>query len=210
MKLHRPSDLVQSPVDATLANVFGSILQSPDSLAKHACSICSDPFLPDATIYPHPSTLTSSRGYLCKPCFILNGGSKGACESCDNPVLTLKSEGEFVLHNGRYWHRACFRCRGCMKDLGDNPMVDLLGTPCCSECFDTCLSRPLRSENKLTADSSSDATSNNIGGMKGTSKEVNPALQELAAEFALPLTGSWERSKGPPEIMYQLLPGHHL
>ncbi|KAG1716549.1 hypothetical protein ID866_601 [Astraeus odoratus] len=74
-------------------------------------------------------------------CFAINGGSKGDCPACCRPVLILKSEGGFVEASGNVWHKRCFRCSGCQRNIGDTPMVDLLGRPSCADCFDTCLKR---------------------------------------------------------------------
>src|ERR1700761_268671 len=106
-------ELVCSPIDATLTNVFGSILQSSESLAKYSCAICNEAFAPDATIYPEPIPSHDAPRYLCRPCFTLNGGTKGSCASCNELVLTLKSEGSYVEHAGQLWHKSCFICRGC-------------------------------------------------------------------------------------------------
>lgn len=126
------------PNDTTLSKVYGSILQPPETIETHCCAVCSVPFPPDATLYPDPS-LPSIPRYLCRPCFEVNGGSKGNCPTCSRPVLTLKSEGGFVHASNSYWHKRCFNCFACHKNIGDAPMIDLFGRPSCSLCFDNCL-----------------------------------------------------------------------
>ncbi|KAF9240905.1 hypothetical protein BU15DRAFT_87475 [Melanogaster broomeanus] len=133
--------ILQAPNAPKLSKVYGSVLQPNESLATYSCTICLTAFQPDATIYLDPSAPEFSDRFLCRPCFIANGGSKGDCPVCHRPVLTLKSEGRFIETSGRVWHKKCFRCEGCRKNIGDTPMVDLLGQPSCADCFDTCLKR---------------------------------------------------------------------
>ncbi len=133
-------DVISSPYSSELSKVYGSVLQPKETLGGFHCHVCSEQFTPDATIYPHPTDATGGR-YLCHSCFSQNGGSRGNCVQCTRPVLMLKSEGGFVENAGRVWHKMCFLCAGCGKNIGDNPTVDLLGRPSCAECFDTCLDR---------------------------------------------------------------------
>ncbi|KAI0079569.1 hypothetical protein K474DRAFT_1639427 [Panus rudis PR-1116 ss-1] len=175
-----------------LAKVYGSVLQPRESLASYTCAICCAPFPPDATIYPDPSSISlfgletteSGTRFLCRPCFVENGGSKGDCPACYRPVLILKAEGGFVEAAGKVWHKKCFCCDGCSKNIGDHPMVDLLGRPSCAECFDTCLKRPF----KETAQSSLMIEErSNLGGTKRThqSREASPALEELEQRLGI-------------------------
>ncbi|KAG8978022.1 hypothetical protein FRB90_008587, partial [Tulasnella sp. 427] len=122
----------------SLAKVYGTILQPTETLASFVCSGCDVQFPPDTTIYP---SLTNAREFFCRPCFELNGGSRGLCQSCGREVLRLKAEGGFVENSGRVWHTKCFRCEGCGREIGTRPMVDVLGRPCCDDCFDDCLKR---------------------------------------------------------------------
>jgi formylmethanofuran dehydrogenase subunit E len=134
-------NVVLSPYSSSeLSKVYGSVLQPKETLESFHCHVCSEQFTPDATIYPHPKD-TSGEHYLCRSCFSQNGGSRGNCVQCTRPVLLLKSEGGFVEKTGQVWHKKCFICSGCGKNIGDNPTVDLLGRPSCAECFDTCLTR---------------------------------------------------------------------
>lgn len=132
---------IQKPNEPELSKVYGSVLQPKETLATFSCAICTADFQPDATIYPDPSSPESPDRFLCKPCFVVSGGSKGDCSACHRPVLILKSEGRFVEAAGEVWHRRCFCCSGCQKNIGDTPMVDLLGRPSCTDCFDSCLKR---------------------------------------------------------------------
>ncbi|KAH9985430.1 hypothetical protein BJV74DRAFT_847146 [Russula compacta] len=133
-------DVIPSPYSSELSKVYGSVLQPKETLESFHCHVCSAPFTPDATIYPDPTDSSGGR-YMCRSCFSQNGGSRGNCVECSRSVLILKSEGGFVENAGRVWHKKCFHCSGCRKNIGDSPVVDLLGRPSCSECFDTCLDR---------------------------------------------------------------------
>ena len=132
---------IQKPNEPELSKVYGSILQPKGTLATFSCAICNAHFQPDATIYPDPSSPESPDQFLCKPCFVVSGGSKGDCPACYRPVLILRSEGGFVEAAGEVWHKRCFCCSGCQKNIGDTPMVDVLGQPSCVDCFDSCLKR---------------------------------------------------------------------
>ncbi|TCD66366.1 hypothetical protein EIP91_001415 [Steccherinum ochraceum] len=163
-----------------LAKVYGSVLQPKESLDSFTCAICGTVFPPDATLFPDPtSTMAESQRFLCRPCFVVNGGSKGDCPSCRRPVLILKSEGGFVEASGNVWHRKCFRCDGCDKDLGDSPMVDLLGRPSCADCFDSCLKRPPR-ESPTTPSAAEKRSARNTPGREGS-----PALEELELRLGI-------------------------
>ncbi|KAI0757132.1 hypothetical protein C8Q80DRAFT_79698 [Daedaleopsis nitida] len=179
-----------------LAKVYGSVLQPTETLSTFICALCSAPFPPDATIYPDPTSIRpglpiddvgSGSRFLCRPCFTTNGGSKGDCPACSKPVLILKSEGGFVEASGKVWHKKCFCCDGCSKNIGDRPMVDLLGRPSCVDCFDSCLKRPSGTTPRKTRDPDSLDERNNLGGIKRTSKsrEGSPALEELEMRLGI-------------------------
>ncbi|CAL1696090.1 unnamed protein product [Somion occarium] len=179
-----------------LAKVYGSVLQPKESLDSYACAICSTVFPPDATIYPDPSTISPSgerldsglgTRFLCRPCFVEHGGSKGDCPACHRPVLILKAEGGFVEAAGNVWHRKCFNCDGCLKNIGDHPMVDLLGRPSCADCFETCLKRPTRDSTPTSPMNNKVDSRNNLGGFKRTdrSREGSPALEELEQRLGI-------------------------
>lgn len=188
--------------DATLSKVYGSILQPKESLTTHSCVICFSTFPPDATIYPDPTVANSSR-FLCRPCFTTNGGSKGPCSACSRPVLILRSEGGFIEAAGKYWHKRCFNCSGCSKNIGDSPMLDLFGNPSCIECFDNCLVRGLNTPKKYSPSDGRDMKVNNIGGMNfhsdgKKSREGSPVVEEL--EQRLGITKSREGSPALEEL----------
>lgn len=175
-------DIFTNPYTSTLSKAYGSVLQSKETLKSFACVLCSKHFPPDATIYPDPAYPSTTTRFMCKPCFVHNGGTKGDCVECGRPVLTLANEGGFVQNAGRFWHSLCFRCDGCFKDISGSPMVDLLGRPSCEACFDTCLKRPSSdSPRSLRTSKSTDRLDrvSNIGGLKGTSREASPAIEEL-------------------------------
>ena len=198
---HAEQGILPSPHGSELAKVYGSVLQPKETLASFSCAICSTVFSPDATIYPDPSSINTTdvdgmpfnggTRFLCKPCFTMNGGSRGDCPTCRRPVLILKSEGGFVETSGQVWHKKCFCCEGCGANLGNQPMVDLLGRPCCVECFDTCLKRPSGSTDspaRLVA--SGGSQTGNFGGTRvdksfNKEREGSPTLEELEARLGI-------------------------
>ena len=190
-----------APNDTTLSKVYGSVLQPKETLDSFACAICSTKFPPDATIYPDPLQPESSHRFLCRPCFVDNGGSKGPCGTCSRPVLTLKSDGGFIHAADKFWHKRCFNCAGCDKNIGDKPMVDLLGHPCCPDCFDTCLTRNSTPKKKATTDSSEPI--NKLGRLsistptpksRRGSREASPVIGELEQLLGL------KRRESSPEL----------
>ncbi|KAJ7492487.1 hypothetical protein FB451DRAFT_1218490 [Mycena latifolia] len=204
------SGILPSPHDTTLSKVYGSVLQPRESLTVQSCAHCATPFAPsDSTIYPDPngSTSTGPPRFFCRSCFITNGGSRGTCASCSRPVLILKSEGGFIHAANQYWHKKCFDCAGCDKNIGDSPMVDLLGRPCCPDCFDTCLERDATPKKSRHSTSSPrvDKTAN-LGGLGGGSKsrsrEGSPALEEL--EQRLGIVKTREASPALEELSHRL------
>ncbi|KDQ30661.1 hypothetical protein PLEOSDRAFT_1111438 [Pleurotus ostreatus PC15] len=204
------SDIIHSLTSQTssLAKVYGSVLQPKESLETHSCAICSLDFPPDATIYPDPSETSSEHHrFLCRNCFITNGGSKGTCPQCTRPVLILKSEGGFVYASGRHWHKKCFNCDGCGKNLGDKPLVDLLGRPSCADCFDNCLNRTPSTPKERSALPADTTTSANPGGMMRTPKDDrvssgSPTIDEL--EQRLGIVKSRESSPALEELGQRL------
>lgn len=190
------ADILHDPETFELSKAYGSVLQPKETLQTFACAICMSPFPPDATIYPDPSSpsLTADSGgrFLCRPCFIVNGGSKGDCYGCHKPVLILKREGGFVETSNRVYHKQCYRCEGCFKNIGDNPMVDLLGRPSCASCFDTCLTR--QDDARLTPHNppkEPEEKYSNIGGYAGgrtpgdVERKAIPALEELEQRLGI-------------------------
>ena len=185
------SDILPSflPNEPTLSKVYGSVLQPTETLTLHSCAVCSVVFPPDTTIYPNPSA-SDSNSFLCRPCFTVNGGSKGICPSCSRPVLTLKSEGGFVQSTGKYWHKSCFNCTGCFKNIGGSPLVDLLGRPSCADCFDNCLNRVPTTPKKARSSSNNNSPiPSNPGGLNASygrkSRENSPALEELEQRLGI-------------------------
>ena len=193
--LEDASDIIASPNGVVLAKAYGSILQPKETLTSFACASCLTSFEPDATIYPDPLGAPGSEPrFLCRPCFTANGGSKGDCVACSKPVLILKSEGGYIENSGRLWHKRCFRCESCQKDISGQPMVDLLGKPSCADCFDTCLKRdsPRRHESPRVDREEKKA---NLGGIRpgNRSRQGSPALEELEQKLGI-LTRSRENS----------------
>lgn len=182
------------PHEPTLSKVYGSVLQPKDTLTLHSCAICATVFQPDSTIYPNLS-VEGKDSFLCKPCFISNGGTKGNCPACSRPILVLKTEGAYIHSGDKYWHKSCYNCAGCFKNVGDAPMVDLLGRPSCVDCFDTCLKRDHPSTPKrgrVTSNNNSpNPTSSNPGGLNTSygpgrmTRENSPALEELELRLGL-------------------------
>ncbi|KAG9314483.1 hypothetical protein JVU11DRAFT_5280 [Chiua virens] len=179
--------ILPAPNAPELAKAYGSVLQPKESLATHSCAICLAEFQPDATIFADPFVSELSDRFLCRPCFIVNGGSRGDCPVCHRPVLILKSEGDFVETSGRVWHKKCFRCEGCHKNIGDTPMVDLLGQPSCTDCFDSCLKRnstPRKSHPLPASEKYEDRTP--ITFLKDSkSREGSPAIDELEQRLSI-------------------------
>ena len=176
-------DVISSPYSSELSKVYGSVLQPKGTLESFHCHVCSASFTPDATIYPDPADTSGGR-FMCRSCFSQNGGSRGICVECLRPVLILKSEGGFVENAGRVWHKKCFRCSGCSKSIGDNPVVDLLGLPSCADCFDTCLSR--RDSPGKSRTSTPTGSVGNLGGFKpasapsqGKTRKGSSTIEEL-------------------------------
>ena len=185
--LENATDIIASPNGQVLAKAYGSILQPKESLTSFACATCLTPFEPDATIYPDPlATAGSEPRFLCRSCFTANGGSKGECVACSKPVLVLKSEGGYIENSGRLWHKRCFLCGGCQKDISSQPMVDLLGKPSCADCFDTCLKRdsPRRNESPRV---DREEKKSNLGGIRSgnRSRQGSPALEELEQKLGI-------------------------
>ena len=204
------SDILPSflPHEPTLSKVYGSVLQPTETLTLHSCAVCSAVFPPDATIYPNPCD-SDLNSFLCRPCFTENGGSKGICPSCSRPVLTLKSDGGFVHSTGKYWHKRCFNCTGCFKNIGESPLVDLLGRPSCSDCFDNCLNRDPTTPKKARSSSNNNSPiPSNPGGLNASfsrkSRENSPALEEL--EQRLNIVKSREESPAVGDANRKLLP----
>ncbi|KAI0034307.1 hypothetical protein K488DRAFT_45811 [Vararia minispora EC-137] len=186
------ADILPTPGGGTeLAKVYGSVLQSKDSLDSYHCHSCLIPFPPDATLYPDPADKLGAR-FFCRSCFVDNGGSRGECAQCHRPVLILKSEGGFVENGGHVWHKRCFSCTGCGKDIGGSPMVDLLGKPSCAACFETCLIRgddSPRSRRVSTPNRTpTRKDTNSLGGTRldsGQSRQNSPALEELEQRLGI-------------------------
>jgi hypothetical protein len=181
------------PHEPSLSKVYGSVLQPKDTLTMHSCAICEVVFPPDATIYPNPSSQSDMPSFLCRPCFTTNGGSKGTCPACSRPVLALKAEGAFIHSGGSYWHKRCYNCAGCFKNIGDAPMVDLLGRPSCVDCFDNCLKRdhPATPKKSRASSNNNSPSFSNPGGLNTSygpgrkSRESSPALEELEQRLGL-------------------------
>ncbi|KAJ6519961.1 hypothetical protein C8R45DRAFT_953397 [Mycena sanguinolenta] len=202
------SGILPSPHDTTLSKVYGSVLQPRDSLPVQSCAHCATPFAPtEPTIYPDPygSTAVGPPRFFCRSCFLANGGSRGPCAACSRPVLILKSEGGFVHVGDRYWHKKCFDCAGCDKNIGNSPMVDLLGRPCCPDCFDTCLERdatPKKPRSSMSSPRMDRSLGGNTSNSKSRSREGSPALEEL--EQRLGITKTRESSPALEELSHRL------
>ncbi|KAF5390215.1 hypothetical protein D9757_002802 [Collybiopsis confluens] len=174
-----------------LSKVYGSVLQSKESLASHSCAYCGTVFPPDGTIYPDPyGELSGPTRFLCRDCFTSNGGAKGQCPGCSRAVLALKSEGPFLEAAGNFWHKKCFVCNACGTNIGDSPMVDLLGKPSCSDCFDDCLRRDRTPKKNRNSAARLGSPSPNIGGVRThsprpRSREGSPALEELEQRLGI-------------------------
>ena len=144
-------------------------------------------------MYPDPGSPTSSPRFLCRDCFIANGGVKADCVECEKPVYRLKREGDFVENGGRVWHAKCFECEGCSRNIAKSASVDLMGRPCCAECFDTSLKRSETTRPRTMSTHLREpegATAGRLGGMlRGKSaergRESNPAMEELTQRLGI-------------------------
>jgi hypothetical protein len=172
-----------------LSKVYGSVLQNPDSLKAYACASCNAIFTRDATLYPDPDEPTRM---LCRHCFVNSSGTKGDCAACQKPVVRLRQEGQFVENSGKLWHNKCFQCDGCLKNIASKPSVDLYGRPCCPDCFDTSLQRPLgskpgsRAGSKATSPTKEERGLSNIGGLAmSNNDEGSPVLNELSRRLGI-------------------------
>ena len=174
--------------EPTLSKVYGSVLQPKETLPLHSCTICQTVFPPDSTLYPNPSDPSDVKSFLCRQCFTVSGGSKGNCPSCSRPVLALKAEGGFVQSGGKYWHKQCFNCMSCFKNVGSTPMVDLFGRPSCADCFDNCLKRdhPVTpKKNRASANNSPNLGARLSSSYGGQSREGSPMLEELEQRLGI-------------------------
>jgi hypothetical protein len=183
------SDILPSLYGSSLTKVYGSVLQTQESLATYSCAICDTQFQPDATIYPDPNNPTSTDRFLCLSCFTGNGGSKGSCPTCFRPVLAIKSQGGFVQASGKVWHKQCFNCTGCHKNIGDAPIVNLLGQPSCVDCFDGCLktTTPKKKAESVTSSpviSSIGIPSSRTPG-ENRARESSPVMEELEQRLGI-------------------------
>jgi hypothetical protein len=168
--------------------VYGSVLQPKETLPLHSCAICSAVFPPDSTLYPDPSDPSDGKTFLCRQCFTVNGGSKGNCPSCSRPVLALKAEGGFVQSGGKYWHKGCFNCMSCFKNIGNTPLVDLFGRPSCADCFDNCLKRDhpaTPKKNRSSANNSPNVSARLSSSHGGKSREDSPIIEELEQRLGI-------------------------
>jgi uncharacterized protein with PIN domain len=144
-------------------------------------------------MYPDPSSPTSSPHFLCRDCFTTNGGIKADCVECRKPVYKLKKEGDFVENGGRIWHARCFECEGCSRNIAKSASVDLMGRPCCAECFDTSLQRSEGTRPRTMSTHLKEpegTTAGRLGGMlRGKSVERgcenNPAMEELTQRLGI-------------------------
>jgi len=174
--------------EPTLSKVYGSVLQPKETLPLHSCAICFAVFPPDSTLYPIPSDPSDVKSFLCRQCFTVNGGSKGNCPSCSRPVLALKAEGGSVQSGGKYWHKGCFNCLSCFKNIGNTPMVDLFGRPSCADCFDHCLKRDhpaTPKKNRSNTNNSPNVSARLSSSYGGKSREGSPMIEELEQRLGI-------------------------
>jgi hypothetical protein len=97
-----------------------------------------------------------------------------------------------VENSGKLWHNKCFQCDGCLKNIASKPSVDLYGRPCCSDCFDTSLQRPVGSKpgsrvgSKATSPTKEERGPSNIGGLAiSNNDEGSPVLNELSRRLGI-------------------------
>ncbi|KAL0095577.1 C2H2-type zinc finger transcription factor [Phycomyces blakesleeanus] len=104
-----------------------SVLAEPPYKLSKSCVTCHK-------IFQGESLSTESGSSYCKDCTPTEQAvvDRGACSGCYRPILATETH---VEHSNRFWHKECFSCHTCSRFLGETPMVDLQGHPCCENCL---------------------------------------------------------------------------
>ncbi|EFA84630.1 LIM-type zinc finger-containing protein [Heterostelium album PN500] len=69
----------------------------------------------------------------CKVCHDKIEASKSdKCPKCNKPILS----GEIVKASGKMWHKACFSCFKCSKQIGDGSTFTRFSKPYCKPCWE--------------------------------------------------------------------------
>lgn len=105
-----------------------SFNRSPSLAVRRCCANCSKRLYVDTLSFIEGDATPQ---HYCADCYN-RLYLKGSCRQCFKNVFRKDAH---IEHSGKYWHRDCFNCRSCRKCLGDEPMVDLTGKPCCELCL---------------------------------------------------------------------------
>ncbi|KAG0257848.1 hypothetical protein DFQ27_004918 [Actinomortierella ambigua] len=97
-------------------------------ITQKVCNGCSKQ-IHQAKVFVEPSRPTI---IYCEKCYV-ERFTKGTCPTCYKPVMSKTDI--FVTHENRSWHKSCFVCFNCRKDVSSRPMVDLRKRPCCEHCL---------------------------------------------------------------------------
>lgn len=101
---------------------------SPSLAARRCCGNCNKRLYADTLSYVEGD---SAPQHYCADCYT-RLFRKGSCRQCFKNVFRKDAH---IEHNNKFWHKDCFTCRVCRTSLGDEPMVDLTGRPCCEPCL---------------------------------------------------------------------------
>ncbi|KAG2180785.1 hypothetical protein INT44_003792 [Umbelopsis vinacea] len=124
----QPQKTTSTPALNRQASRASYSARSPSLAARRCCANCSKRLYVDTLAFVEGDTTPQ---HYCADCYN-RLFLKGSCRQCFKNVFRKDAH---VEHNGKYWHHACFNCQGCRKALGDQPMVDLSGRPCCEPCL---------------------------------------------------------------------------
>ncbi|KAK9719859.1 hypothetical protein K7432_004517 [Basidiobolus ranarum] len=154
----------------------------------------------------------------CNECYTQEYG-KGRCEECHH--LVLSTGGPFVQYKRKVWHKDCLKCRHCGIWIKD-PLVDMVGLPCCDECFvkSGLHSSSLCSLSPRLSKSVADLTPSRTDSHSEKSPEPNaqprltpspnfgrshPVEKRVRAASESPTPDPVKMSKSKPEALYRFL-----
>jgi hypothetical protein len=66
-------------------------------------------------------------------------------------MYKLKKEDNCVDNGGRPWHAKCLDFERCGRNIAKHASADLMGRPCCADCFHTSLQRSEGSHPRTTS-----------------------------------------------------------
>ncbi len=99
-------------------------------LTLHSCAICALVFSPDATIYPNISSNQLKNNHSSVSLALQKTEAlKGLVPPALDQYLPLKAKEHIFNREGATGTSNATTVAGCFKNIGDTPMVDLLGRP---------------------------------------------------------------------------------